>query len=168
MANNNHNHTYRTSRLRLRTQQQWWKFGKEGRSIIPLESIVCFSIIWGRIGYFLLLVIEALYVLTHRLLSSSTFLLWFTIPKVWTTPLRPWDVTQPSIIRSSPGKTWIYPGIISSSAGYGNCRRMVSSELSLLLLVHLDDINFTHRFPYSAAFTMIAYIPISKLFWYIY
>ena len=25
----------------------------------------------------------------------------------------------------------------------------VSRELSLLLLVHLDDINFTHRFPYS-------------------
>ena len=45
---------------------------------------------------------------------------------------------------------------------------MVSRELSLLLLVHLDDKNFTHRFPYSAAFTMIAYIPISKLFWYWY
>ena len=25
----------------------------------------------------------------------------------------------------------------------------VSRELSLLLLVHLDDMNFTHRFPYS-------------------
>ena len=25
---------------------------------------------------------------------------------------------------------------------------IVSRELSLLLLVHLNDINFTHRFPY--------------------
>ena len=28
-------------------------------------------------------------------------------------------------------------------------REMVSRELSLLLLAHLDDINFTHRFPHS-------------------
>ena len=27
-------------------------------------------------------------------------------------------------------------------------KRGVSRELSLLLLVHLDDMNFTHRFPY--------------------
>ena len=28
---------------------------------------------------------------------------------------------------------------------------MVSRELSLLLLVHLDDINFTHRFPTASS-----------------
>ena len=28
------------------------------------------------------------------------------------------------------------------------CNNDVSRELSLLLLVHLDDMNFTHRFPY--------------------
>ena len=32
----------------------------------------------------------------------------------------------------------------------------VSRELSLLLLVHLDDINFTHRFPYR---TIREYFP---------
>ena len=31
------------------------------------------------------------------------------------------------------------------------CLGGVSRELSLLLLVHLDDINFTHRFPYRRA-----------------
>ena len=30
--------------------------------------------------------------------------------------------------------------------------RYVSRELSLLLLVHLDDINFTHRFPYRFSY----------------
>ena len=33
-----------------------------------------------------------------------------------------------------------------------NSMSSVSRELSLLLLVHLDDINFTHGFPYRSSF----------------
>ena len=36
----------------------------------------------------------------------------------------------------------------------GTCLEDVSRELSLLLLVHLDDINFTYRFPYSHSETI--------------
>jgi hypothetical protein len=35
---------------------------------------------------------------------------------------------------------------VSLIYGRGGFERDVSRELSLLLLVHLDDINFTHRF----------------------
>ena len=37
---------------------------------------------------------------------------------------------------------------LDSSLDTLKCREFVSRELSLLLLVHLDDINFSHRFPY--------------------
>ena len=43
------------------------------------------------------------------------------------------------------GTTFVDP----SSLRTGPKIRPVSRELSLLLLVHLNDINFTHRFPYS-------------------
>ena len=37
---------------------------------------------------------------------------------------------------------------------------IVSRELSLLLLVHLDDINFTHRFPYSSSTSVLVMLLI--------
>ena len=37
---------------------------------------------------------------------------------------------------------------LGSPTNPGTLIAAVSRELSLLLLVHLDDINFTHRFPY--------------------
>ena len=50
--------------------------------------------------------------------------------------------------------TRIYPEIVEDDEGYLRHidfhKAQVSMELSLLLLVHLDDMNFTHRFPYSS------------------
>ena len=59
-------------------------------------------------------------------------------------------IDDSKIQRKLLGKFFDFAGISSDQQtivgdGYNE---IVSRELSLLLLVHLDDINFTHRFPY--------------------